>query len=63
MTTYRAVPASDAHAGIFQEIATAPVALTTHALPGLALIGTAVLLTPPAAWPATPSNGSWFARD
>ncbi len=44
LNLYVAVPASDAHAGIFQEIATAPVALTAHALLGLALIGTAVLL-------------------
>ncbi len=44
LNLYVAVPASDAHAGIFQEIATAPVALTAHALLGLALVGTAVLL-------------------
>lgn len=44
LNLYVAVPASDAHAGIFQEIATAPLALTAHALLGLALIGTAVLL-------------------
>lgn len=41
---YVAVPASDAHAGIFQKIATAPPALTVHVLLGLALIGTAILL-------------------
>jgi hypothetical protein len=44
LNLYVAVPASDAHAGIFQEIAAAPLALTVHALLGLALIGTAVLL-------------------
>jgi len=44
LNLYVAVPASDAHAGIFAEIATAPLALTVHALLGLALIGTAVLL-------------------
>jgi len=44
LNLYVAVPASDAHAGIFGEIATAPLALTVHALLGLALIGTAILL-------------------
>ena len=44
LNLYVAVPASDAHAGIFQEIAAAPLALTVHALLGLALIGTAILL-------------------
>jgi hypothetical protein len=44
LNLYVAVPASDAHAGIFQEISTAPLALTVHVLLGLALIGTAVLL-------------------
>jgi hypothetical protein len=44
LNLYVAVPASDAHAGIFGEIATAPLALTIHALLGLALIGTAILL-------------------
>jgi hypothetical protein len=44
LNLYVAVPASDAHAGIFGEIATAPLALTLHALLGLALIGTAILL-------------------
>ena len=44
LNLYVAVPASDAHAGIFTEIATAPLALTVHALLGLALIGTAILL-------------------
>ncbi len=44
LNLYVAVPASDAHAGIFGEIATAPLALTVHALLGLALIGAAILL-------------------
>ncbi len=44
LNLYVAVPASHAHAGIIQEIETAPVALTVHALLGLALIGTAILL-------------------
>ncbi len=44
LNLYVAIPASDAHAGIFGEIATAPLALTVHALLGLALIGTAILL-------------------
>ena len=44
LNLYVAVPVSDAHAGIFTEIATAPLALTVHALLGLALIGTAILL-------------------
>jgi hypothetical protein len=44
LNLYVAVPAADAHAGIFHQIATAPFALTVHALLGLALIGTAILL-------------------
>jgi hypothetical protein len=44
LNLYVAVPASDAHAGMFGEIATAPLALTVHAVLGLALIGTAILL-------------------
>jgi hypothetical protein len=40
---YVEVPAADAHAGIFTEIATAPLALTVHALLGVTLIGTAIL--------------------
>jgi hypothetical protein len=44
LNLYVPVPASDQHAGIFQEIAGAPLALTVHALLGLALIGTAILL-------------------
>ena len=49
LNLYVAVPASDAHAGIFAEIATAPLALTVHALLGLALIGSAILLVVKAA--------------
>jgi hypothetical protein len=41
---YVEVPASDAHAGIFTEIATAPPALTLHAVLGIALIGAAILI-------------------
>ncbi len=44
LNLYVAIPASDAHGGLFTEIATAPLALTVHALLGLALIGTAILL-------------------
>ena len=44
LNLYVAVPAADAHAGIFHQIATAPFALTVHALLGLALIGTAIVL-------------------
>jgi hypothetical protein len=44
LNLYVAVPASYAHAGMFGEIATAPLALTVHAVLGLALIGTAILL-------------------
>src|SRR5712691_2185558 len=44
LNLYVPVPASDQHAGIIQEIASAPPALTVHALLGLALIGTAILL-------------------
>jgi hypothetical protein len=44
LNLYVAVPASDAHAGIFGEIATAPLVLTVHALLGLALIAAAILL-------------------
>jgi hypothetical protein len=44
LNLYVAVPASDAHAGILGEIATAPLALTVHALLGLALIAAAILL-------------------
>jgi hypothetical protein len=41
---YVEVPAADAHAGIFTEITTAPLGLTAHALLGVILIGTAILL-------------------
>jgi hypothetical protein len=44
LNLYVPVPASDAHAGIVQEIDTAPATLTFHALLGLALIGTAIVL-------------------
>jgi hypothetical protein len=44
LNLYVGVPASDAHAGIITEIATAPLALTAHAILGIALIGTAILL-------------------
>jgi hypothetical protein len=44
LNLYIAVPASDAHAGIMQEIANGPVMLTLHALLGLALIGAALVL-------------------
>ena len=44
LNLYVPVPASDQHAGILQEIATAPLALTVHALLGLALIGAAIML-------------------
>jgi hypothetical protein len=40
---YVEVPAADAHAGIVTEITTAPLALTAHALLGVALVGTAIL--------------------
>ena len=43
LNLYVEVPASAAHAGIFTEIATAPLTLTVHAVLGIALIGTAVL--------------------
>src|ERR1700685_252937 len=41
---YIAGPASDAHAGLMQEIASGPLMLTVHALLGLALIGAALVL-------------------
>jgi hypothetical protein len=44
LNLYVAVPAAEARAGIFHQIATAPFALTVHALLGLALIGTAIVL-------------------
>jgi len=42
LNLYVTVPASDAHAGLMQEIARGPVTLTLHALLGLALIVTAI---------------------
>jgi hypothetical protein len=44
LNLYVPVPAADAHAGMIEEIRTAPFALTGHALLGLALIGTAIVL-------------------
>ena len=44
LNLYIAVPASDAHAGIVQDIASGPAMLTLHALLGLGLIGAALLL-------------------
>jgi hypothetical protein len=43
LSFYVGIPAADAHAGIFTEIATAPLALTAHALLGAGLAGTAIL--------------------
>src|SRR5271154_6596876 len=44
LNLYIAVPASVAHAGLMQEIASGPLMLTVHALLGLALIGAALVL-------------------
>ena len=44
LNLYVPVPSSDQHAGVLQEIRTAPFALTTHVLLGLLLIGAAVVL-------------------
>lgn len=44
LNMYVAVPASDAHAGLMQEIASGPFTLTVHALLGLTLIGAALML-------------------
>jgi len=49
LNLYVEVPASDAHAGILTEIATAPPVLTVHAVLGVALIGTGILLVGTAA--------------
>jgi hypothetical protein len=49
LNLYVAVPASDAHTGILTEIATAPAVLTVHAVLGVALIGTGILLVARAA--------------
>jgi hypothetical protein len=44
LNLYVAVPASDAHAGLMQEIASGPLMLTLHALLGLGLVGAAFVL-------------------
>ena len=44
LNLYIAVPASDTHAGLIQEIASGPFMLTVHALLGLSLIGAALVL-------------------
>jgi hypothetical protein len=44
LNLYVEVPAADAHAGLLTEISTSPFALTLHAVLGVALIGTAILL-------------------
>ena len=44
LNLYIAVPASDAHAGIMQEIASGPAMLTLHGLLGLGLIGAGIVL-------------------
>ena len=44
LNLYIAVPASDAHAGLTQEIANGPLMLTLHAVLGLALVGAAFVL-------------------
>ena len=44
LNLYVEVPAADAHTGIISEIATAPAVLTVHAVLGVALIGTGILL-------------------
>jgi hypothetical protein len=44
LNLYVTVPASDEHAGIMQEIASGPLTLTLHALLGLALVTTAIVL-------------------
>jgi hypothetical protein len=44
LNLYIPVPASDAHAGLTQEIASGPAMLTLHALLGLGLIGAALVL-------------------
>jgi zona occludens toxin (predicted ATPase) len=44
LNLYIAIPASDAHAGVMQEIVNGPAMLTLHALLGLAPIGAALLL-------------------
>jgi len=44
LNLYVQVPASDQHAGFIEEIRTAPFALTVHALLGIALVFSAVIL-------------------
>jgi hypothetical protein len=44
LNLYIAIPASDAHAGLMQEIVNGPLMLTVHALLGLGLIGAALVL-------------------
>ena len=44
LNLYVEVPASDAHGGLLTEVATAPPVLTVHAVLGIALIGTGILL-------------------
>jgi thiol:disulfide interchange protein len=44
LNLYVAIPASDAHADLMKEIASGPFTLTLHALLGLALIATAIVL-------------------
>jgi hypothetical protein len=44
LNLYVAVPASDQHAGLEQEIASGPVSLTIHALLGLMLLAAAIVL-------------------
>ncbi len=57
LNLYVSVPSSDANAGFIQEIRTAPLALTVHAVLGLALIAGAVILLVRAVgvrdWPMT----------
>ncbi len=44
LNLYVAIPSADAHAGITQVIANGPLTLTLHALLGLGLVGTAIVL-------------------
>src|SRR5947207_1883948 len=63
LNLYVAVPASDAHAGILTEIATAPLVLTVHAILGIALIGTGLLVHPGVSGgPGGERNGSRSRR-
>ena len=74
LNLYVEVPASDQHAGIMEEIATAPLALTVHALLGLARASAArraaaaqvrdfAVPGTPATAPPPPSPVSWFTRE